>query len=71
LNRFSFYSYPEANVAGFIVNQDGYHMEGVLEKQQELEKLCSEQAAKIEQLTRLVTQFLCLMPTETWISTYG
>jgi len=46
-------------------------MEGVLEKQQELEKLCSEQAAKIEQLTRLVTQFLCLMPTETWISTYG
>lgn len=51
------YSYPEANIAGFIVNQDGYHMEGVIEKQQELEKLCTEQADKIEQLTRLVTQF--------------
>lgn len=32
-------------------------MEGVIEKQQELEKLCTEQADKIEQLTRLVTQF--------------
>lgn len=32
-------------------------MKGVIEKQQELEKLCTEQAAKIEQLTRLVTQF--------------
>ncbi|BAB01875.1 unnamed protein product [Arabidopsis thaliana] len=39
-----------------VVEGDGYHMEGVLEKQQELEKLCSEQAAKIEQLTRLVGQ---------------
>lgn len=42
----------------FIVNQDGYHqMEEVIEKQQQLESLCTEQAAKIEQLTRLVTQF--------------
>lgn len=40
-------------------------MEGLTEKQQELENLCTEQAAKIEQLTRLVNQFsvslLCLL----------
>ncbi|KAF8109693.1 hypothetical protein N665_0093s0046 [Sinapis alba] len=39
------------------VEGDGYHqMEGLTEKQQELEILCTEQAAKIEHLTRLVEQ---------------
>ncbi|EOA29762.1 hypothetical protein CARUB_v10012852mg [Capsella rubella] len=39
-----------------VVEGNGYHMEGIIEKQQELENLCREQAAKIEQLTRLVEQ---------------
>ncbi|KAL0717489.1 hypothetical protein Bca4012_066811 [Brassica carinata] len=40
-----------------VVEGDGHHqMEGLTEKQQELENLCTEQAAKIEQLTRLVEQ---------------
>ncbi|XP_010508553.1 PREDICTED: kinesin-like protein KIN-12F [Camelina sativa] len=39
-----------------VVEGDGNHVEGVIEKQQKLEKLCIEQAAKIEQLTRLVEQ---------------
>ncbi|XP_024015225.1 kinesin-like protein KIN-12F [Eutrema salsugineum] len=40
-----------------VVEGDGYHqMQGVIEKHQELENLCTEQAAKIEQLTRLVEQ---------------
>ncbi|KAJ4869996.1 Kinesin motor family protein [Raphanus sativus] len=40
-----------------VVEGDGYHqMEGLSEKQQELQNLCTEQAAKIEQLTRLVEQ---------------
>uniref|UniRef100_A0A1J3EZA8 Kinesin-like protein KIN12B n=1 Tax=Noccaea caerulescens TaxID=107243 RepID=A0A1J3EZA8_NOCCA len=40
-----------------VVEGDGYHqMEEVIEKQQQLESLCTEQAAKIEQLTRLVGQ---------------
>ncbi|CAN6820154.1 unnamed protein product [Brassica oleracea] len=40
-----------------VVEGDGHHQtEGLTEKQQELENLCTEQAAKIEQLTRLVEQ---------------
>ncbi|KAJ0249092.1 Kinesin-like protein KIN-12F [Hirschfeldia incana] len=40
-----------------VVEADGHHqMEGLTEKQQELENLCAKQAAKIEQLTRLVEQ---------------
>ncbi|CAH8261150.1 unnamed protein product [Arabidopsis lyrata] len=49
-----------------LVERDGYqHMEGVVEKQQELEKLCTEQAAKIEQLTRLVEQHKIQTENET------
>lgn len=47
------------------MNQDGHHQtEGLTEKQQELENLCTEQAAKIERLTRLVNKLsvsLCLL----------
>lgn len=40
-----------------VVEGDGHHQtEGLTEKQQELENLCTEQAAKIERLTRLVEQ---------------
>lgn len=55
-------------------------MEGLSEKQQELQNLCTEQAAKIEQLTRLVNQFsvsLCLfkigsapMVKQVWLLLY-
>lgn len=64
-------SYPEANTVEFNVNQDGNQQrEGVTEKQKELENLCTEQAAKIEQLTRLVSQFLYIISIETLISTW-
>ncbi|CAN8268973.1 unnamed protein product [Cochlearia groenlandica] len=37
------------------LSSDGYHqMDGVIERQQELKNLCVEQAAKIEQLTRML-----------------
>ncbi|CAH2053247.1 unnamed protein product [Thlaspi arvense] len=49
-----------------VVEGGGYHQaEGLIEKQQELENLCTEQAAKIEQLMRLVEQHKLQTENET------
>ncbi|CAN8258703.1 unnamed protein product [Cochlearia groenlandica] len=49
-----------------VVEEEGYHqMEEAIEKQQELEKLCTEQAAKIEKLTSLVEQHKLQTENET------
>ncbi|VVA99035.1 unnamed protein product [Arabis nemorensis] len=49
-----------------VVEKDGNQQrEGVTEKQKELESLCTEQAAKIEQLTRLLEQHKLQTENET------
>ncbi|KFK39338.1 hypothetical protein AALP_AA3G231400 [Arabis alpina] len=54
-----------SNLSSVVEGDGNDQMEGVIETQQDLETLCTEQAAKIEQLTRLVEQHKLQTENET------